>query len=287
MEDMKYNDIQKHVNEHGVNGYLCLVCKYFNDRKSHTYKHYERIHMLNGRPCQKKRKYNNTVSEVAVKSYHQRTCSIGTHVVTECSHRARIREEGAERLLKKKMKQDPCSTVPWDRHDREKQNFEPAKRMHTSCKNQDPDAPRAQLVHGCPPSIEAKQSGNAFQQYVQSLRGSKRESDIVHDIFGISSANDKGSKHMDSCSKRANKKTFCVSTVKKKEHVVIYKSAVLSMMVVPDMQMVSMPAQKSAATSTVLTFGDSTIQWQQNEKLYEPQLPVFETATTLPYNTTG
>ena len=159
--------------------------------------------------------------------------------------------------------------------------------MHSSCKNQDQEPEQTQIVHPCQTSIHVKETGKAFQHSVQSLRDTKTESDIVNHIFGISSASDKSSKHIDSCSKRANKKTFCVATVKNKEHVVIFKRTVQCRMDVPNMPTMSMPAQKSAVTSTVLTFGHSSIQWQQNETLYQPKSPVFERAITLPYNATG
>jgi len=283
MEVIKYDGIQKHVNEQGVNGYLCLVCDYFNDRKSHTYKHYERIHMLNGRPCKKKRKYKCVVPEEDEKSYHQRTCSIGTHVFTECSHRARIREEGAERRLKKKEKQDLCSTVISGSDHREMQQVQTCEAEEG--RDQHQEAQATQQVHSGQERVNVKENGVAFEQYVKSLRGTQRESDIVNDIFGISRASDEAFKNIDRYCKQANKKKFCVFTMEKKKNFVVKQRPVQNNMPVPDMQTLSMPEEQSAMTNTVLTFGNCSIEWQKNDSVREPKSPVFETATSLPYNT--
>jgi len=279
MEVIKYDGIKKHVNEQGVNGYLCLVCDYFNDRKSHTYKHYERIHMLNGRPCNKKRKYKCGVPEEAEKSYHQRTCSIGTHVFTECSHRARIREEGAERRLKKKEKKDLCSSVIAGSDHCEMQQVESCEAEEG--KDQDSEG---QAKEQRQQSVDLKENGVAFEQYVKSLRGTQRESDIVNEIFGMSMASVEAFKNIDRYSKEANKKKFCVLSVGNKKRFVIHQKAVQNNMHVLDMQTVSMPELKSEVTNTVLTFGISTIEWKKNECLGEPKSPVVETATSLPYD---
>ena len=283
MEVIKYDSIQKHVNEQGVNGYLCLLCEYFNDRKSHTYKHYERIHMQNGKPCKKKRKYTCGVPEEAEKSYHQRTCSIGTHVFTECSYRARIREEGAERRLKEKEKKDLRSTVISGSDHREMQQVQTCEAEEG--KDQDKEAQATEQVHPRQQRVQVKENEIAFGQYVQSLRGTQRESDIVNDIFGNSRASDEACKQIDSYSKQANKKTFCVVTVEQKKQFVIHQRPGYNGMQVPDMQTLSMHEEKSAVTSTVLTFGNSTIEWQKNDSVREPKSPVFETATSLPYYT--